>query len=192
MDICFATNNIKKIEEIRHQMEPDFRVKSLAEIGCLEELPETGNTLEENSKQKAQYVWDHYQIACFADDTGLETEALNGEPGVNSAHYAGPERSNEANISLLLEKLKKEENRRARFRTVITWVSGDETLQFEGIVNGHILYAPQGKRGFGYDPVFMPEGENRSFAEMSIDEKNQISHRGRALEKFMEFIRNSK
>lgn len=192
MDICFATNNVKKIEEIRHLMEPDFRVKSLAEIGCHEELPETGSTLEENSLQKAQYVWDHYNIACFADDTGLETEALNGEPGVYSARYAGPERNNEANIRLLLEKLKGEENRRARFKTVITWVSKEETQQFEGVVEGHILYSPQGEKGFGYDPVFMPEGENRSFAEMSIQEKNNISHRGRALEKFIRFIRKQK
>lgn len=192
MDICFATNNVKKIEEIRHLMEPDFRIKSLAEIGCREELPETGETLEENSRQKAQYVWEHYGIACFADDTGLEVEALQGEPGVYSARYAGPERNNEANMALVLEKLKGEENRRARFRTVITWISERETLQFEGVVNGYILSAPRGERGFGYDPVFQPEGEKRSFAEMKIEEKNKISHRGKALEKFTHFIRTTK
>lgn len=192
MDICFATNNVKKIEEIRHLMEPDFRVKSLAEIGCQEELPETGQTLEENSKQKAQYVWEHYGIACFADDTGLEVEALNGEPGVYSARYAGPERNNEANMALVLKKLKGKENRRARFRTVITWISEQETLQFEGVVKGYILPTPRGERGFGYDPVFQPEGEERSFAEMDIEEKNRISHRGRALEKFIHFIQGVK
>ena len=188
MEICFATNNVKKIEEIRRLLEPDFRVKSLAEIGCHEELPETGQTLEENSAQKARYVWEHYGVACFADDTGLEVEALNGEPGVYSAHYAGPERDNQANMALVLKKLEGQENRNARFRTLITWVSGEESRQFEGVVEGEILTSPVGEKGFGYDPIFQPKGEKRSFAQMSIEEKNSISHRGRALKKFVDFI----
>lgn len=188
MDICFATNNVKKLEEVRHLLEPDFRVKSLAEIGCREELPETGDTLEDNSLEKASYVWKHYGIACFADDTGLEVEALGGEPGVYSARYAGPERSNEANIALVLEKLKNKNNRRARFRTVITWVSEKGSARFEGVVEGEILHEKSGEKGFGYDPVFRPEGEQRSFAQMSMEEKNTISHRGRALKKFIDFL----
>ena len=189
MDICFATNNVKKLEEIRHLLEPDFRVKSLAEIGCHEELPETGDTLEDNSLEKARYVLDNYSIACFADDTGLEVEALGGEPGVYSARYAGPERDNEANINLVLERLEGKENRSARFRTVITWVSANETEQFEGIVEGEILQERAGEKGFGYDSVFRPKGESLSFAQMSMGEKNSMSHRGRALKKFIEYIR---
>lgn len=189
MDICFATNNVKKLEEIRRLLEPDFRVKSLSEIGCHEELPETGDTLEDNSLEKARYVLDRYGIACFADDTGLEVEALGGEPGVYSARYAGAERNNEANIDLVLEKLKEKKNRKARFRTVITWVSASEEEQFEGIVEGEILPERAGEKGFGYDPVFRPEGESLSFAQMSMDQKNSMSHRGRALKKFIEFIR---
>lgn len=190
MNVCFATNNVKKLEEIRLLLEPDFYVKSLAEIGCHEELPETGNTLEANSLEKAQYVWDHYGVACFADDTGLEVEALGGEPGVDSAHYAGPQRDNQANMDLVLERLQGKENRKARFRTVITWVSQHETEQFEGVVEGEILAAKSGQKGFGYDPVFRPSGEERSFAQMSMTEKNQISHRGRALKKFVYFLKS--
>lgn len=188
MEVCFATNNIKKLEEIRHLLEPAYRIKSLAEIGCNEALPETGNTLEANSLQKATYVWENYGMACFADDTGLEVEALGGEPGVYSARYAGPQRDNEANMDLLLEKLEGKENRRARFRTLITWIDKNGFQQFEGIAEGEILPAKAGEKGFGYDPVFRPEGKERSFAQMSMEEKNAISHRGRALKKFAEFL----
>lgn len=191
MTVCFATNNAKKLEEIRQLLEPQYQVKSLADIGCQEELPETGSTLEANSKQKAQYVWDHYGVACFADDTGLEIEALGGEPGVYSARYAGPERDNNANIDLVLQKLEGKEDRSARFRTVITWVQEDLVRQFEGIVEGEILKERAGSKGFGYDPVFRPEGEERSFAQMSMEEKNNISHRGRALKKFVDFLRGA-
>lgn len=191
MTVCFATNNAKKLEEIRQLLEPQYQVKSLADIGCQEELPETGSTLEANSKQKAQYVWDHYGVACFADDTGLEIEALGGEPGVYSARYAGPERDNDANIDLVLQKLEGKEDRSARFRTVITWVQEDLVRQFEGIVEGEILKERAGSKGFGYDPVFRPEGEERSFAQMSMEEKNNISHRGRALKKFVDFLRGA-
>lgn len=188
MEICFATNNIKKLEEIRLLLEPGYRVKSLAEIGCREELPETGHTLEANSLQKARYVWKHYGIACFADDTGLEIEALGGEPGVDSAHYAGPQRDNEANMDLLLQKLKGKQNRKARFRTLITWIDAEGSRQFEGQVEGEILPAKTGEKGFGYDPIFRPEGEERSFAQMSMEEKNALSHRGRALKKLVAFL----
>lgn len=191
MEICFATNNVKKLEEIRHLLEPAFRIKSLADIGCNEELPETGNTLEANSLQKARYVWDNYGIACFADDTGLEVETLGGEPGVYSARYAGPERDNEANMKLVLQKLEGEKNRKARFRTLITWIGREGYRQFEGVVEGEILSAKAGEKGFGYDPLFQPLGEERSFAQMSMEEKNNISHRGRALKKFVDFLRGT-
>lgn len=191
MTVCFATNNAKKLEEIRQLLEPQYQVKSLADIGCHEELPETGNTLEANSKQKACYVWDHYGVACFADDTGLEVEALGGEPGVYSARYAGPERDNEANINLVLQKLEGKSNRSARFRTVITWVEEDLVKQFEGIVEGEILQERAGTKGFGYDAVFRAEADERSFAQMSMEEKNNISHRGRALKKFVDFLRGA-
>ncbi|WP_017730635.1 RdgB/HAM1 family non-canonical purine NTP pyrophosphatase [Nafulsella turpanensis] len=191
MNICFATNNAKKLLEIRQLLEPAYRVKSLEEIGCREELPETGSTLEANSLQKAQYVWDHYGIACFADDTGLEIEALGGEPGVYSARYAGPERDNEANIALVLQKLEGQPNRKARFRTLITWIDVHGYRQFEGKVEGEILEQKSGEKGFGYDPVFRPEGRECSFAEMSMEEKNAISHRGRALKKLTDFLREA-
>ena len=191
MEVCFATNNAKKLLEIRQLLEPAYRVKSLAEIGCLEELPETGTTLEANSLQKAQYVWDHYGIACFADDTGLEIEALGGEPGVYSARYAGPERDNEANIALVLQKLEGKKNRKARFRTLITWIDAHGHRQFEGKVEGEILSEKTGEKGFGYDPVFRPEGRDSSFAEMNMEEKNAISHRGRALKKLIDFLREA-
>lgn len=188
MQVCFATNNAKKLEEIRELLEPQFRVKSLADIGCREELPETGDTLEANSKQKAQYIWDHYGVACFADDTGLEVEALDGAPGVYSARYAGPERDNEANMDLLLQRLEGQENRKARFRTVITWIQEGKARQFEGMVEGEILPERAGAKGFGYDPVFRPEGTQKSFAQMSMEEKNSMSHRGRALRKLVDFL----
>lgn len=191
MTVCFATNNAKKLEEIRQLLEPHYQVKSLADIGCHEELPETGNTLEANSRQKAQYVWDHYGVACFADDTGLEIETLGGEPGVYSARYAGPERNNEANIDLVLQKLQGAANRRARFRTVITWIESGNVQQFEGIVEGEILEESVGTKGFGYDAIFRPQNERRSFAQMSMEEKNNISHRGRALKKFVDFLRGA-
>ncbi len=188
MEVCFATNNIKKLEEIRKLLEPAYRVKSLAEIGCREELPETGETLEANSLQKATYVWDNYGIACFADDTGLEVETLGGAPGVYSARYAGPERDNEANMALLLQELAGKENRKARFRTLITWIDQYGYQQFDGVVEGEILPAKTGDKGFGYDPVFRPLGGDKSFAQMSMEEKNEISHRGRALKKLVEFL----
>ncbi|EMR01109.1 RdgB/HAM1 family non-canonical purine NTP pyrophosphatase [Cesiribacter andamanensis] len=189
MTLCFATNNPKKLAEIRAYLGEGWQVLGLEEIGCREELPETGNTLEANSLQKARWVWDHYQIACFADDTGLEVEALNGEPGVYSARYAGPHRSNADNVALLLQKLRHEPKRAARFRTVLSYISPEGVQQFEGEVRGSIIDTPRGEEGFGYDPVFVPEGHSRTFAEMSLAEKNSMSHRARAMKKLAEYLK---
>ena len=190
MKICFATNNQHKIEEVRSALGPDFSLLSLIEIGCTEELPETGTTLEANALQKAKYVFDHYQIPCFADDTGLEVPALNNEPGVYSARYAGLQRSSEDNISLLLKNLENKNNRQARFKTVMAWVELNLQHTFEGIVEGEIIKERKGKGGFGYDPVFLPKGYNKTFAEMEMHEKNSISHRAKALEKLLAFLKS--
>jgi XTP/dITP diphosphohydrolase len=184
-----ATNNAHKIEEIKPLVPESVGLVSLAEVGCRAELPETGDTLEANSLQKAQYVWDHYGVNCFADDTGLEVEALRGEPGVYSARYAGPERDARANMELLLRKLEGEENRRAQFRTSITLMLDGRPYQFEGVVRGAILGAPRGTGGFGYDPIFVPDGYAQTFAEMDLSEKNKISHRARAVERLIRFLR---
>jgi XTP/dITP diphosphohydrolase len=189
MKLCMATNNAHKIEEIEPLVPDTVGLVSLAEVGCREELPETGDTLEANSRQKAQYVWDHYGVSCFADDTGLEVEALRGEPGVYSARYAGPQRDARTNMELLLRKLEGEENRRAQFRTSITLILDGETYQFEGVVRGAILGAPRGTGGFGYDPLFVPDGYAQTFAEMDLAEKNRVSHRARAVERLIRFLR---
>lgn len=186
--LCIATNNAHKVEEIRAQLGSFFLLKKLEDIGCYEELPETQATIEGNSIQKAKYVFDNYGVACFADDTGLEVEALDGEPGVYSARYAGPQRNSEDNIQLLLAKLQGKQNRKARFKTVITLAEADGISIFEGIVNGVIIFEKRGSMGFGYDPVFQPDGFDRTFAEMSIGEKGEISHRGRALKKLIDFL----
>ncbi len=189
MKLCMATNNAHKIEEIKPLVPDTVHLVNLGEVGCREELPETGNTLEANSRQKAQYVWDHYGVSCFADDTGLEVEALDGEPGVYSARYAGPARDSRANLEKLLGKLAGEENRRAQFRTSITLILDGKPYSFEGVVRGVILGAPRGTGGFGYDPLFVPEGYARTFAEMELGEKNKISHRARAVEALVRFLR---
>jgi XTP/dITP diphosphohydrolase len=189
--ICFATNNQHKLEEVRHALVPDFLVLSLQDINCHEELPETGNTLQANALQKADHVFKNYGIACFADDTGLEVEALNNEPGVYSARYAGPQRDNEQNIDLLLENLKNKNNRSAQFRTVICWRTTAGGQYFEGIVKGEIINTRRGKGGFGYDAVFVPNGFTKTFAEMTMEEKNQLSHRGQAVKKLIAFLRGS-
>ena len=162
---------------------------SLEAIGCTEELPEEQDTLEGNSLQKAKYVSDKFNISCFADDTGLEVEALDGAPGVYSARYAGEQRSSEDNMNLLLEKLVNQTNRKARFRTVITLILDNQTYQFEGIANGEILESKRGEKGFGYDPLFLPEGMNKSMAELTSTEKNAISHRGEAVRKLVAFLK---
>lgn len=187
--ICFATNNQHKLIEVRSVLGSDFRVFSLDDIHCKEELPETGNTLEANAHQKAEYVFRRYHQTCFADDTGLEVEALNNAPGVYSARYAGPQRNSEDNIDLLLTNLAGKQNRKARFRTLICWVSEKETLYFEGKVEGEIIHERRGNSGFGYDSVFVPTGYTKSFAEMTMEEKNQLSHRTRAVEKLIAFLK---
>jgi XTP/dITP diphosphohydrolase len=152
-------------------------------------LPENQDTLEGNSLEKAQYVWNNYHINCFADDTGLEVEALNGEPGVYSARYAGPKRSSEDNIALVLSKLEGIQNRNARFRTSITLILNGSIHQFEGIVQGKIIESRQGEKGFGYDPIFMPDGHSNTFAQMNITEKNSIDHRGKAVRAMVDFLK---
>ena len=200
MKIVFATNNQHKLSEIRSILGESIEVLSLKDIGCDVDIPETGTTLEENALQKAQYVYDHYHIDVFADDTGLEVEALNGAPGVYSARYAGGEgHDSEANMTKLLRELGENNNRRARFRTVIALIqkkdicpcgctSIKQVHQFEGIVEGQIIRERRGGEGFGYDPIFQPDGYDQTFAELGMDIKNHISHRARATQKLAEFL----
>ncbi|MEB2776523.1 non-canonical purine NTP diphosphatase [Algoriphagus sp. D3-2-R+10] len=188
MKICFATNNPKKIEEVKAALGDSFEIVSLKDIGCSDELPETGDTLEHNAFQKARYVKEHFGVDCFADDTGLEVDALQGEPGVYSGRYAGEPRSDERNIDLLLKNLENSSLRSARFKTVIALLLGDDEFKFEGIAEGEILKNRTGKGGFGYDPVFVPKGYSKSFAELSMAEKNQISHRGKAVNDLIAFL----
>jgi XTP/dITP diphosphohydrolase len=187
--IVAATNNQHKISEIRPLLEPDFRILSLGDIGCHEELPETSDTLEGNSFQKAHYVFEKAGLPCFADDTGLEVEALNGAPGVFSARYAGPGKQSADNIDLLLKNLLGKGDRNARFRTVITLMGVDGVQVFNGTVYGKILSEPRGDGGFGYDPVFQPDGLSKSMAEMTLQEKNAISHRAMAIQKLVAYLR---
>lgn len=192
MKICFATNNAKKIEEVKAALGPEFEIVSLQDIGCFEELPETGDTLDHNAFQKARYVKEHFGVDCFADDTGLEVDALEGAPGVYSGRFAGEPRSDERNIALLLEKMKGENNRKARFRTVIALILEGKEYSFEGIAEGEILDKKVGQGGFGYDPVFQPNGFDRTFAELTLAEKNAISHRGKAVKALISFLSNRK
>ncbi|AYA38572.1 non-canonical purine NTP diphosphatase [Hymenobacter oligotrophus] len=189
MRLCFASNNAHKLDEIRPLLPAHIELLSLADIGCQEELPETQDTLEGNALQKARYVWEHYGVACFADDTGLEVAALGGEPGVYSARYAGPQRSAADNVRKLLHELEGKPNRSARFRTVVALVLSDaEQHTFEGAVEGRIAAVPRGAGGFGYDPVFEPADYAYTFAEMPLSEKNKLSHRARAVAKLVEFL----
>ena len=188
--LVFATNNAHKLKEVSAMLGERIELLSLRDIGCHADIPETGTTLEENALLKARYVNEHFNTDCFADDTGLEVEALGGEPGVYSARYAGGEgHDSVANMNKLLARLKGVENRRARFRTVIALIRGGQTYEFEGIVEGHITTEPHGDGGFGYDPVFVPEGYDRTFAELG-DVKNHISHRARAVQKLVDFLKN--
>jgi XTP/dITP diphosphohydrolase len=177
VELCFATNNEHKLSEVRQLLGDQHHVLSLSDIGCAEELREDQDTLEANSLQKAKYIFDNYHISCFADDTGLEVDALQGAPGVYSARYAGAQRNDNDNINLLLKNLAQSANRKARFRTIITLVMQGEVHQFEGIVNGEILTSKRGEQGFGYDPIFLPEGNQKSMAELTAEEKNAISHK---------------
>lgn len=193
MTLVFATNNAHKLEEVQAALGGALSLRTLADIGCTEDLPENETTLEGNARSKAWYLYRTYgPLNCFADDTGLEIEALNGEPGVYSARYAGPQRSAADNMALVLQNLQGQTNRRAQFRSVFCLILNGQEYLFEGIVPGQILTAPQGEAGFGYDPIFQPEGETRSFAQMSLDEKNARSHRARALEKMKAFLQGSK
>jgi XTP/dITP diphosphohydrolase len=188
--LCFASNNAHKLDEIRPLLPPGLTLLSLADIGCHEELPETQDTLEGNARQKAEYVRQHYGVACFADDTGLEVTALNGEPGVYSARYAGPQRLAADNVAKLLLELAGAADRSARFRTVVALARADGSVHtFAGEVAGLITEEPRGAAGFGYDPVFVPtEGDGRTFAEMSGAEKNRTSHRARAVAGLLAFL----
>lgn len=185
--ICFATNNEHKIQEVKNIIGNAFQILSLKDVGCTVDLPETGYTLEQNSAQKANYVFKNYHIACFADDSGLEIESLNNKPGVDSAHYAGTRNASENNKKVLSE-LADKPNRNAVFKTVITFVSLNSESQFTGIVKGEIINQLPEKEGFGYDPIFKPLGESKTFAEMSIAEKNKISHRSIAINKLIEYL----
>lgn len=189
MKICFATNNAKKIQEVKAALSDDFEIVSLDAIGCREELPETGDTLDHNAFQKARYVKEKFGVDCFADDTGLEVDALNGAPGVYSGRFAGEPRSDERNINLLLEKMEGKENRTARFRTVIALLLNGKEYRFEGVAEGEIIQQRSGVGGFGYDPVFKPIGYDRTFAELSLEEKNAISHRGKAVQALIDFLK---
>lgn len=178
--LVFATNNPHKAREVEQILGGNFSVKTLRDIGCFEEIEETEPTLEGNALLKARYVKEKYGYDCFSEDTGLEVDALNGEPGVNTARYAGEEKNPDANIALLLNNLEGKENRRARFRTVIALIFGEKETLLEGVCEGRIASQKSGGGGWGYDPVFIPEGYERTFAELGEDLKNQISHRARA------------
>jgi XTP/dITP diphosphohydrolase len=189
MRICFATNNEHKLTEVRALLPSTIELVSLQDIGCHEELPETQDTLSGNARQKAEYVWQHYHTSCFADDTGLEVNALGGAPGVYSARYAGPQRSAADNIAKLLRDLPPTADRSARFRTVIALVlPTGEWQEFNGVVEGRIMEEERGQAGFGYDPIFEPSGHHQTFAEMTPEQKNSLSHRGRAVAELIAFL----
>jgi XTP/dITP diphosphohydrolase len=197
MDLVFATNNKHKLEEIKNILPSSIKILSLKEIGCVDELPETGNTLEQNATQKARYVFDKYGYDCFADDTGLEVEALHGRPGVYSARYAGPQCNFQDNIQKVLGELNNEDNRKAKFRTVICLIRSQKAeggnteiihKLFQGEVKGEIILEQKGANGFGYDPIFIPQGFSITFAEMETALKNTISHRADAVKKLTDYL----
>ncbi len=189
-ELIFATGNKHKAEEIQAALPATFSVITMKEAGVTDDIPEPFDTLEANSKHKAEYLYTLLKRDCFSEDTGLEVEALNGEPGVKSARYAGEDKNFDKNVDLLLKKLNGQTNRKARFRTVFTLIYGNEQYQFEGICNGTITEKKAGNSGFGYDPVFLPEGSNHTFAEMTMDEKNQFSHRRKGLDKMLQFLKD--
>jgi XTP/dITP diphosphohydrolase len=188
--LVFATNNAHKLEEMTAILGDRVELLSLRDIHCEADIPETANTLEGNARMKAQYIREHFGLDCFADDTGLEVEALNGEPGVYSARYAGEGHDSEANMQKLLQKLQGVDNRRAQFRTAICLLMDGEEHLFEGIVKGEIVCERRGGAGFGYDPIFIPEGYTETFAEMGNEVKNTISHRARAAEKLCIYLQS--
>lgn len=187
--LIFATNNQHKLEEVQSLLGNHYRILSLKDLGDDTDIPETGETLEENAMLKAEYIWNNYHLNCFADDTGLEVEALNNAPGVYSARYAGEEKSSIANMEKLLSELENKVNRRARFRTVIALILDGKKFFFEGKVEGIITDFPQGSAGFGYDPVFRPDRYDKTFAELGLDVKNKISHRAKAIKELALFLK---
>ena len=189
MELVFATNNAHKLEEVRQILGDRFKVLSLNDINCHEDIPETGDTFQDNALQKARYVKEHYGYDCFADDTGLEVKALNGAPGVHSARYAG-DHDSEANMTKLLQELEKKSDRSAQFRTVVALILNGQEVLFEGIVTGQIATERHyGDGGFGYDPIFVPDGYTETFSQMSSQGKNLISHRGRAVRKLADYLK---
>lgn len=188
INLIFATSNQNKVLEIQKILPKKFNIKSLKDLNYFEDVPENENTIEGNAIFKAKYIYEKFNINVFADDTGLEVEALNGEPGVHSARYAGTTRSSEKNIKKLLKNLKNIKNRNARFKTVIALIINNKLHIFSGIVEGYILDSPKGNNGFGYDPIFCPNGFDKSFAELTLKEKNLISHRSLAMKKLIDFI----
>lgn len=188
MKLVIATNNQHKLQEIKQLLGNSIELLSLNDINCTDEVPENQETLEGNAAEKSFYIFNKFGYSCFADDTGLEIEALNGEPGVYSARYSGEEKNAQKNMDLVLVKLSKIKNRKARFRTVISLVIDGHETQFEGIVTGRILEEKRGIGGFGYDPIFQPDESEFCFAEMPMAEKNKISHRGRAVQKLVEYL----
>ena len=188
MKLVFSTGNLNKANEIKSMLPEDTELLTLKDLDLEDDIPETAPTLEGNAKLKAKYVVEHYNIDCFADDTGLEVYCLNNEPGVLSARYAGEQKSSEDNIKLLLSRLIEKNDRRARFRTVIALHLDGNLHTFEGIIEGKIIHEKRGEKGFGYDPIFVPDGYDITFAEMSLNEKNMISHRAKAFAKMIEFL----
>lgn len=189
-EIVFATNNEHKLKEIKNLLQTRFHVFGLSDKGIYEDIPEDHFTLQENALQKANYIFKNFGMNCFADDTGLEIDALNGEPGVYSARYAGEDKNADANMNKVLDKMAKINKRKARFRTVISLIINGSEKQFEGIVEGRIIREKKGDSGFGYDPIFQPEGFENTFAEMKLEDKNKISHRGRAVEKLVSYLQS--
>ncbi|MFW5754290.1 MAG: RdgB/HAM1 family non-canonical purine NTP pyrophosphatase [Marinilabiliaceae bacterium] len=192
MDLIFATHNQNKSREINKLLGSAWNVRSLDDVGFHQEIPETGSSLEENALQKARFVWNELGVTCFADDTGLEIDALNGEPGVYSARYAGPEKDSMQNMEKVLEEMAHVSDRKARFRTVIALIMDGKEVLFEGRVEGKILREMIGDQGFGYDPIFQPDEADGSFASMSLARKNQISHRARAIRKLVDYLESIK
>ena len=190
LDLVFATNNAHKLGEVQAIVGGRFKIKSLDDIGCEDDIPETGHTFQENAQQKTDYLFSKYNVNCFGDDSGLEVDALNGEPGVYSARYSGS-RDMEKNIDLVLERLDGKANRTARFKTVISLLLNGEQYFFEGAIEGRIITERRGEKGFGYDPIFIPDGYDKTFAEMSPEGKNKISHRAVAVQQLAAFLKGA-
>ena len=192
MQLLFATSNINKVKEIQSLLPEGFSLLGLNDIGYNGDIPETADTIEGNSLLKAQFIAENFNRICFSEDTGLEVVALNGRPGVRTARYAGEQACNQDNISLVLKEMNAITEHKARFKTVISFFDGNEFKQFEGICNGHIATDTKGNDGFGYDPIFIPDGEVRTFAEMTLTEKNKFSHRKKAFNQFLEYLKGNK